>query len=174
MVDSFSRPGVRFLARWPSARATRAARQRICELTDRRLLFMPGRRYRDQPEPVSDRLGRLLSPRQLHRPVPQGLPLHGRRAGAVARQAPQVVTPARLWPPDVAPAAVPRPATTRRMPPPRRRAGGQVKDVGEPCEGEPHARFDVAAGGTRTLSRPRRASPAPPADPTCRTEGTSG
>jgi RNA-directed DNA polymerase len=41
MVDSFRRPGVRFLARWPSARATRAARQRIRELTDRRLLFMP-------------------------------------------------------------------------------------------------------------------------------------
>src|SRR5215207_7498111 len=36
MVQSFRRPGVRFLARWPSARATRAARQRIRELTDRR------------------------------------------------------------------------------------------------------------------------------------------
>jgi group II intron reverse transcriptase/maturase len=41
MVDSFSKPGFRFLARWPSARATRAARTRIRELTDRRLLFMP-------------------------------------------------------------------------------------------------------------------------------------
>jgi hypothetical protein len=26
-----------------------------------------------------------------------------------------------------------------------------VKDVGEPCEGEPHARFDAAAGGDRRL-----------------------
>jgi group II intron reverse transcriptase/maturase len=41
MVESFSKPGVRFLARWPSARATQAARARIRELTDRRLLLMP-------------------------------------------------------------------------------------------------------------------------------------
>jgi group II intron reverse transcriptase/maturase len=41
MVDSFSKPGVRFLARWPSARATQRARQRIRELTDRRLLKLP-------------------------------------------------------------------------------------------------------------------------------------
>jgi group II intron reverse transcriptase/maturase len=41
MADSFRRPGVRFLARWPSARATQAARQRIRELTDRRRLLVP-------------------------------------------------------------------------------------------------------------------------------------
>jgi group II intron reverse transcriptase/maturase len=41
MVDSFSKPGFRFLARWPSARAMQAARRRIGELTDRRLLFLP-------------------------------------------------------------------------------------------------------------------------------------
>jgi RNA-directed DNA polymerase len=41
MVESFSKPGVRFLARWPSARATQAARARIRELTGRQLLFMP-------------------------------------------------------------------------------------------------------------------------------------
>jgi group II intron reverse transcriptase/maturase len=41
MVDSFSKPGFRFLARWPSARAMQAARTRISELTDRRLLFLP-------------------------------------------------------------------------------------------------------------------------------------
>src|SRR6266540_2436904 len=38
MVDSFRRPGVRWLARWPSARAMQAARTRIREITDRRLL----------------------------------------------------------------------------------------------------------------------------------------
>src|SRR5713101_9886454 len=27
-----------------------------------------------------------------------------------------------------------------------------VKDVGEPCAGEPHARFEVAAGGNRNQS----------------------
>jgi RNA-directed DNA polymerase len=41
MVESFSKPGRHFLARWPSARATQAARQRIRELTDRRLLRLP-------------------------------------------------------------------------------------------------------------------------------------
>jgi hypothetical protein len=41
-----------------------------------------------------------------------------------------------------------------------------VNDVGEPCAGEPHARFDAAAGGNPGQSaksvRPRK----PPADPT--------
>jgi group II intron reverse transcriptase/maturase len=41
MVQSFSKPGFRFLARWPSARAMQAARQKISELTDRRLLLLP-------------------------------------------------------------------------------------------------------------------------------------
>lgn len=41
MVESFSKPGRHFLARWPSARATQAARARIRELTDRRLLRLP-------------------------------------------------------------------------------------------------------------------------------------
>lgn len=41
MVDSFSKPGVRFLARWPSARAMQAARMRIREITDRRRLLFP-------------------------------------------------------------------------------------------------------------------------------------
>jgi RNA-directed DNA polymerase len=41
MVESFSKPGWHFLARWPSAAATQAARQRIRELTDRRRLRLP-------------------------------------------------------------------------------------------------------------------------------------
>jgi RNA-directed DNA polymerase len=41
MVESFSKPGRHFLARWPSVRATQAARARIRELTDRRLLRLP-------------------------------------------------------------------------------------------------------------------------------------
>ncbi len=40
-----------------------------------------------------------------------------------------------------------------------------MKNVGEPCAGEPHARFDAAAGGNQA-SRLDRAAPAPPADPT--------
>jgi RNA-directed DNA polymerase len=41
MVESFRRPGWHFLARWPSAAATQAARTRIRELTERRLLLLP-------------------------------------------------------------------------------------------------------------------------------------
>jgi RNA-directed DNA polymerase len=41
MVASLRRPGFRFLARWPSARAMQAARTRIRELTDRRLVYLP-------------------------------------------------------------------------------------------------------------------------------------
>jgi len=44
-----------------------------------------------------------------------------------------------------------------------------VKNVGEPCAGEPHARFDVAAGGNQTSrASTRRAVQAPLADPTAR------
>lgn len=53
MVESFRRPGFRFLARWPSARAMQAARARIRELTDRRLLLLP-------IEDVVTRLNRFL------------------------------------------------------------------------------------------------------------------
>ena len=40
-----------------------------------------------------------------------------------------------------------------------------VKNVGEPCAGKSHARFEVAAGGNQA-SRLRRAAQAPLADPT--------
>jgi hypothetical protein len=40
-----------------------------------------------------------------------------------------------------------------------------VKNVGEPCAGEPHARIEVAAGGNRA-SRHCRTALAPSADPT--------
>ena len=41
-----------------------------------------------------------------------------------------------------------------------------VKDVGEPCAGEPHARFEAAAGGNRNQSATAARNWAPPADPT--------
>ena len=42
-----------------------------------------------------------------------------------------------------------------------------VKNVGEPCAGEPHARIEVAAGGNQTSrASTRRAVQAPLADPT--------
>jgi hypothetical protein len=45
-----------------------------------------------------------------------------------------------------------------------------VKNVGEPCAGEPHARFEVAAGGNQTSrASTRRAVQAPLTDPTVTT-----
>ena len=41
LVASVRKPGVRWLARWPSARAMQAARMRIGEITDRRRLLLP-------------------------------------------------------------------------------------------------------------------------------------
>jgi hypothetical protein len=42
-----------------------------------------------------------------------------------------------------------------------------VKNVGEPCAGEPHARIEVAAGGNQTSRASTcRAVQAPLADPT--------
>jgi hypothetical protein len=42
-----------------------------------------------------------------------------------------------------------------------------AKNVGEPCAGEPHARFEVAAGGNQnSRASTRRAVQAPLADPT--------
>jgi len=44
-----------------------------------------------------------------------------------------------------------------------------VKDVGEPCAREPHARFEVAAGGNQaSRASTCRTVQAPPADPTVR------
>jgi Fe-S-cluster-containing hydrogenase component 2 len=47
-----------------------------------------------------------------------------------------------------------------------------VKNVGEPCAGEPHARIEVAAGGNQaSRASTRRAAQAPPADPTALPSG---
>ena len=65
------------------------------------------------------------------------------------------------------------PARNRRLAQAQQALAGKsrmpaVKDVGEPCAGEPHARFEVAAGGIwRAVGNAVRAL-APPADPTFR------
>ena len=49
-----------------------------------------------------------------------------------------------------------------------------VKNVGEPCAGKSHARFDAAAGGNQaSRTSTGRAAPAPPADPTTTPGGRS-
>jgi hypothetical protein len=50
-----------------------------------------------------------------------------------------------------------------------------VKNVGEPCAGEPHARIEVAAGGNQTSRAIMcRAVQAPLADPTVKTAPPMG
>jgi RNA-directed DNA polymerase len=111
MVESFRRPGFRFLARWPSARAMQKARTRIRELTDRRLLCLPvedvvadlnrfltgwGNYFRrgnsskqfDKIDRYAfDRLARFLGERQQqHPPLARGRGLLSRRRDLVPRR----------------------------------------------------------------------------------------
>ena len=152
MVESFSKPGWHFLARWPSAAATQAARQKIRELTDRRLLRLP-------VEDVVTNLNRFLtgwagyfrrgnSTTQFHK-----LDLYtAERLARWIGMRHKARRPLALWLLAAAPGTLLRPTTTRRTSPPRRRACGQVKGVGAPCEGKPHARCEVAAGGNQRQS----------------------
>ncbi len=150
MVESYRKPGRRFLARLPSARAMQAARQRIREITDRRWLLRP-------PEEIVADLNRFLIGWG-------GYFRHGNSSRcfdkiALPRQETQGPTPAQRRARAARRAARPDPAQTRRNHLPRSRARHQVKDVGEPCEGEPHARFDAAAGGDQRQSVTHRAAP---------------
>jgi hypothetical protein len=129
-----------------------AARLRISELTDRRLLLLPLEDVVANLNRFPDRVGWLLPPWQLHDPVPQARPVYGRAAGALDREAPQGAASARLRLLAVAPGALLRPATTRRKRPLWRCERDQVKDVGAPCEGKPHARCEAAAGGNQRQS----------------------
>ena len=166
---------LRFLARWPSREAMQRARNRIRELTVRKRGTAAGRRGRAGRQPLPARLGELLplwesallSPRseptrcsawllfmayRYNRPTRFGWTVvnyHSRNQLGLISLDQLVVTPV--------PSGTGGSSGADRMP--------AVKDVGEPCAGEPHARFDVAAGGNQA-SRQRRAAQAPPADPT--------
>jgi RNA-directed DNA polymerase len=117
-----------------------------------------GRAGRQGDQRLPARLRGVLSLRQLLDQARPDQPLRGRTPRAVRGQAPQA-------------RARPRLATTRRLAQPHgadrsqwnhRRPqttglAGQaecrpVKNVGEPCAGEPHARFDAAAGGNQHQS----------------------
>ncbi len=111
MVDSFRRPGVRWLARWPSARAMQAARTRIREITDRRLLLRPpaevvtnlnrfligwggyfrrgnsSRQFDKIDQFAFDRVARFLGERhQCRRPLVEGRGLLARRRDLIPRR----------------------------------------------------------------------------------------
>src|SRR6266511_3797778 len=123
-------------------------------------------RYAPASQPVHDRLGRLLPPRQLVEVLRQDRQLRVRSRRPLPRQETHRPMPIEGRARAARPAARPDPAQTRRNHLPRPRARHQVKDVGEPCEGEPHARFDAAAGGDQRQSvTPHGAKRLPPTRP---------
>ena len=163
---------ITFLARWPSRRAMQHARQRIRDLTARSRLLLPvevivadvnrflrgwsgyfrygnsARHFAKIRDHAVFRLDRSTSPSDTDAPersagtssdspAPDQLGLIALHGIVLAPR------PFRTW----------RPTGQRRMP--------AVNDVGEPCAGEPHARFDG-----RRLETERARVTAPAADPT--------
>ena len=144
-----------FLARWPADKAMQHARDRIRELTRRSQAAAAGEVDRGGPEPVPARLGRLLPVRRLRGPLREDQELRADAAGAVHQQAPPPLPGVRLvgrspssprtssaWSPCRESSSTPGPSGTGgkgRMP--------AVNGVGEPCAGEPHARFEAAGAG---------------------------
>src|ERR671935_1101765 len=116
---------------------------------------------RGRPQPLLARLGRLLPLRQLDEVLRQDRQLQLRSRRALPRRETQTPTSLERRAGATCQATRPDPAPTRRN---RRlearaiqaRARHQVKDVGEPCEGKPHARFEAAAGGDQRQSATSR------------------
>ena len=139
-----------FLARWPSRKAAQHARDRIRQITGRTRLLDGRRMDRGGTQPVPARLGRVLPVRELRPDIRCDQPVRPGTAGRVRGQAPQTQPYLGHAPGDLRvtgqlradhlvrnrhrPQAVPALAGTGRTP--------TVKNVGEPCAGEPHARFD--------------------------------
>ena len=167
---------VQFLARWPSRRAMQHALDRVREITARERLLLP------VEDIVQDLNGYLRgwagyfrygnSARHFnlieHHAHNRLALLHGQTPSTIARlrvaaghiqlaRSPGADQPLRNRRRAETPPGLAREMS--RMP--------AVKNVGEPCAGEPHARFEVAAGGNQTSrASTRRAVQAPLADPT--------
>ena len=153
---------VQFLARWPSRRAMQHARDRVREITARERLLLP------VEDIVQDLNGYLrgwagyfrygnsarhfnLIEHHAHNRLALFVAKRHQRSRAYGWRVVTYASPNRL--------GLDQPLWNRR------RAAGPtgpgegdsrmpaVKNVGEPCAGEPHARIDVAAGGNQT-SRP--------------------
>ena len=153
-----------FLARWPSRKAAQHARDRIRQITDRKRLLMADEWIVEELNLFLARLGRVLPVRELRLGVRCDQPVRPGTAGRVRGQAPQTQPYLGHAAGDLRvtgqlradhlvrnrhrPQAVPALAGTGRTP--------TVKNVGEPCAGEPHARFD--GEGLETEPRPPRQS----------------
>ena len=158
-----------FLARWPSRKAVQRARDRIREITGRKWLWMPAGdivrdlnlflrgwagyfRYGNSARVLGQirnyalvRLASWLSKKGNRR---TGLGM-GHQTGAAVTEPPGPDQPRWNRPPAQ---AFPGLAGEHRTPP--------VKNVGKPCAGEPHARFDGRGLETGRELR-NRASPRP-------------
>jgi hypothetical protein len=150
---------LRFLARWPSREAMQRARDRIREITD-------SKRLRDPVEVIVQDLNRFLrgwanyfryGNSRLHftrittyalRRLALFVAKRHKRASGYGMTVVAYVSSNRMGLVNLDRLVVtPSPFRTggpSRMPP--------VKDVGEPCAGEPHARIDAAAGGNPNQS----------------------
>ena len=154
-----------FLARWPSRKAAQHARDRIRQITDRKRLLMADEWIVEELNLfLRAGLGRVLPVRELRPHLRCDQPVRPGTAGRVRGQAPQTQPDLGHAPGDLRvtgqpradhlvrnrhrPQALPALAGTGRTP--------AVKNVGEPCAGEPHARFD--GEGLETEPRPPRQS----------------
>ena len=141
------RTGYWYLQKWPSDRAMTQIKGKIRDRTGRRYARLPleyavenlnrvlrgwgnyfrygnsGRKF------LADRQLRPRTPREARQPQAR---THGTQLGHPLQ--PRVAEPARRLPPN-------RNGETHDC------VCQSVNDVGEPCAGEPHARFDAAAGG---------------------------
>ena len=162
-----------FLARWPSRQAMQRARDRVGEITDRRRLLVPvddvvqdvnrflrgwsgyfrygnsARQFDKIDHHAVDRIARFVAKR------------HKRGWGygwkVVVYQSPNRLGLISLNGTIVAPRPTGRGVRDAECPP--------VKNVGEPCAGEPHARFDAGAGGNQASRLDRAARRLPPTLP---------
>ena len=111
------------------------------------------------PQRVPARLGGLFPVRKLRPSLRRDQQLRGPPRGVARGQAPQAHP--RLWLvglglPVTGPSRAERPQRNRRRAAPAPGVAREmsrmptVKNVGEPCAGEPHARIEVAAGGNQT------------------------
>ena len=155
---------VSFLARWPSDKAMQRARDRAAGIHAAIPALLSGRDGGAGHESVPARLGRVLPVRPLGRPARQdqnyalqrlavfigkrhksrhargyGMSVLGFRAASQYGLVTLAESSSRPGPPS--------PGGRNRMP--------AVNDVGEPCAGEPHARFDGRELETESCTEPR-------------------
>ena len=155
MVESRKRRGRWWLNKWPSPRAMASIRGKVRDMTAPSRVGLDCERGRRTAQSRAAGLGRLLPARQLVGQVRRDRPLRPRASRDPGQQEARALGVQLVGPLHVGLAGEPRD-------PPAQWNGAlpdcaclTVNDVGEPCAGEPHARFDRGPLGRRSRSRPR-------------------